>query len=178
MAKQCVTEKTAQRQRWIENGLLELMCQKKYAQISVTDLCHYLNLSRRSFYRYFEDINDVFDSLIDHTLQNLAVVPLRPTLQDLQLYFEFWSEHQEMIQALYHSGIIDKLFISTLRYTDFQIMTPEKQPITLDEDSRIFIIGGFLSLVLSWAIHNFEKSPAEMAQIGYKMLYEPFLKTE
>ena len=61
MAKTCTTEKTAARQRWIENGLLELMLEKRFEDISVTELCDHLSLSRRSFYRYFSDLGDVLD---------------------------------------------------------------------------------------------------------------------
>ena len=59
MAKTCVTEKTAQRQEWIEQGLLELMKENGFDQITVSELCRHLGLSRRSFYRYFRDLEDV-----------------------------------------------------------------------------------------------------------------------
>lgn len=68
MAKSCVSEKTAQRQEWIENGLLQMMQEQKFEEITVSGLCRNLNLSRRSFYRYFHDLDDVLDSLLARTL--------------------------------------------------------------------------------------------------------------
>ena len=59
MAKVCINEKTAARQRWIEKGLLERMEKCRFEDITVTDLCQQLDLSRRSFYRYFRDMEDV-----------------------------------------------------------------------------------------------------------------------
>ena len=69
MTKICTKEKTAARQRWIENGLMELMQKCKFEDITATDLCRYLELPRRSFYRYFNDMEDVLDSLMNHTFR-------------------------------------------------------------------------------------------------------------
>lgn len=176
MAKICVTEKTVQRQRWIENGLLELMLRKKYGEISVTDLCEHLPLSRRSFYRYFNDLDDVLNSLIDHTFQNLALAPLNPTIDDLEKSYQFWVEHKDILDALNNGNMLEKLFDFTLRYTNFRGIDPGKSG--LHRDRQLFIIGGFLSLIISWYMEGFQKSPLQMAQTAHKMLYEPFLKTE
>ena len=77
MAKACITEKTAVRQRGIESGLLTLMLEKRFEDFSVTDLCRHLNLPRRSFYRYFTDLEDVLDSLMNHTMQDMAIIESR-----------------------------------------------------------------------------------------------------
>ena len=80
MAKLCTNETTTARQRWIENGLLELMQERKFEDVTVTDLCRHLNLSRRSFYRYFDNMEDVLDCLLDHPA--CLVIPvhcLRPS---------------------------------------------------------------------------------------------------
>lgn len=173
MAKTCVTEKTAARQRWIENGLLELMLQKKYAQITVTDLCSHLQLSRRSFYRYFDDLDDVLNSLMDRTFQSLAYIPLEPTVEDLTESYRFWVERRELLDALFHGGLIEKLFEFSLRYTSFQA---EASKSDLHRDRQRFIVGGFVSLIISWYAEGFQKTPEQMARISHRMLYEPFLK--
>lgn len=68
MAKNCITEQAAQRQRDIEQGLRALMHTKQYEEITVSELCKELKMPRRTFYRYFNDKKDVLDSLILHTL--------------------------------------------------------------------------------------------------------------
>lgn len=171
MAKKCVTEKTAIRQRWIESGLQEMMLQKKYSDISVTDLCRHLQLSRRSFYRYFDDLDDVLNSLLDHTFENLVISPQEPTVEELERTLRFWVERKDLMDALYFGGVIEKLFDFSLRYTDF---SKEEHPV--QRDRQVFIIGGFMSLLISWYQDGFRKSSEEMAGISYQMLYEPFLK--
>ena len=66
MYKQCETEQSAARQRRMEQGLLEMMGQKRYEDISVSDLCAFLGVPRKTFYRYFSGKDGALFSLIDH----------------------------------------------------------------------------------------------------------------
>ena len=97
MAKACTTEKTASRQRWIEEGLLELMQKDRFEDITVAALCRHLSLSRRSFYRYFEDLEDVLDSLMHHTFQDFASPNTVLNIRELQINFQFWLEHRSLV---------------------------------------------------------------------------------
>ena len=86
MSKICTNEKTAARQRWIENGLLELMQECRFENITVTDLCRHLQLPRRSFYRYFDDMEDLLDGLMNHTFQDMAIANGHLSIDMLEKY--------------------------------------------------------------------------------------------
>ena len=86
MAKTCATEKTARRQAWIENGLLELMLANKI--------------------------------------------------------------------GIYLAG-------------------PEEDE---RRETELFIIGGFVSLILAWHADGFRKSPEQMAHLARKLMFQPILK--
>ena len=68
MYKLCKTEQSAKRQREIEGKLLALMWQKHFDDISITELCEFVGMPRKSFYRYFDSKEDALEALIDHTL--------------------------------------------------------------------------------------------------------------
>ena len=68
MYKLCKTEQSAQRQRQLEDGLLQVMSTVHYDEISVSDLCDRMNVPRKSFYRYFSGKDGALQALIDHTL--------------------------------------------------------------------------------------------------------------
>ena len=176
MAKLCVSEKTAQRQRWIEQGLQTLMLEKKFSQISVTDLCRHLDLSRRSFYRYFDNLEDVLNSLMDHTFENLAMSPVEPTVGELRHSFAYWVEQKGLMDALYYGGVMDKLFEYSMRYTAFRAENYGTADASLHQDRQRFIIGGFMALMIGWYLDGFQLSPDQMARVSHQMLYEPFLK--
>ena len=178
MAKTCVTEKTAGRQRWIEQGLQELMLAKRFEEITVTDLCRHLGLSRRSFYRYFSDLEDVLDSLMHHTFQEFAIPNARPNLEELRANYEFWLDRSDLLEALARSGISGRLMEFTLRYTRAELpndhLSPERRD--WDQEARLFVIGGLVSMIIAWHAGGFQKTPEQMARIAYRMLTEPILE--
>ena len=154
MAKDCVTEKTVQRQEWIENGLLELMGQKTLDEITVTELCCHLNLSRRSFYRYFQDLEDVLDSALNRLFQQMVILNRVPELEEIRENYAFWLQHRQVLDALHRSGMIDKLFEYTLRFSDTsaidQYLDEETKQARLGREASMFIIGGSIALIISW----------------------------
>lgn len=177
MAKKCITEKSARRQQWIENGLLELMITRRFDDLTVTDLCRYLELSRRSFYRYFRDLEDVLDSALDHIFQGMAIPNRIPELNEIQKNYEFWFENRHILDALHNSNMIDRLYDGITRYTvpmEIQNYLDSKNQELWQEASQ-FAIGGFVSLIIFWYKDGFRKSPEQMAQIAYRMLFSPIL---
>lgn len=179
MAKICTNEKTAARQQWIENGLLELMQEQKFENISVTDLCIHLDLSRRSFYRYFNSIEDVLDSLIHHTFQDMAIQNTPFTIRELTASYEFWLQHKLLLNALIRSGMHGKIVEYTLKYTDGIILqnylSNEDIGMDISREMILFVVTGLSSLLISWHDENFRKTPEQMARIAYRLLYAPVL---
>ena len=179
MAKVCTNEKTASRQRWIENGLLELMQERKFENITVTDLCQHLELSRRSFYRYFSDIEDVLDSLMNHTFQDMAIADTGITVVELEKYYEFWFCHRSLLNALANSGMHSKITEYAMRYADAEslkrYLTVDDTGMDLSRETNLFMISGLSSLLTSWHREGFQKTPEQMASIAYRMLSEPLL---
>lgn len=179
MAKACTTEKTASRQRWIEEGLLELMQKDRFEDITVAALCRHLSLSRRSFYRYFEDLEDVLDSLMHHTFQDFASPNTVLNIRELQINFQFWLEHRSLLQALAISGLNGKLSEYALRYTDEEAL--KKYLVTSDlgmdisREVNLFVIHGLSSLIIAWYAEDFPKTPEQMAAIAHRMLSAPIL---
>ena len=54
MYKLCKTEQSVRRQREIENCLFDILKEKKYDEITITELCERMNIPRKAFYRYFD----------------------------------------------------------------------------------------------------------------------------
>jgi AcrR family transcriptional regulator len=54
-----------QSQRWIIQALLNLLEQKEYDKISVSEICRKADLDRRIFYRNFDSKNDVLQQYVN-----------------------------------------------------------------------------------------------------------------
>lgn len=175
VAKTCTNEKTAARQRWIENGLLELMQDTSFEQVTVTDLCHHLCFSRRSFYRYFRDMEDVLDSMLNHTFQDMAISDSALTIPALEEYYAFWLRRKNLLSALARSGMHGKITQYALKYADEESLKKhlsDEDP-DLTREMNLFIISGLSALLISWHADGFQKTPRQMAQIAQRMLSRP-----
>ena len=179
MAKVCINEKTAARQRWIEKGLLERMEKCRFEDITVTDLCQQLDLSRRSFYRYFRDMEDVLDSLMHHTFQDMAITDTGLTVGELEKYYDFWLRHKALLNALARSDMRSKIAEYAMRYSNEEslkkYLIPHDPGLDLSREMNLFVTSGLSSLIISWHAEGFQKTPHQMACIAYRMLSEPLL---
>lgn len=185
MYKLCKTEQSARRQRKMELGLLELMLQRRYEDISVSDLCDYLNIPRKSFYRYFSSKDGALYALLDHTMMEFfqttgTVEGLTPGSQlgDLDRYFTFWRKQEKLLDALQRNrlaGILVERAMSLalrerLMPIRIQTWTPELQRLAMS-----FSVCGLLSMVLQWHEMGFKISALEMNQIATRLLTEPLI---
>ncbi len=73
MYKRCITEQSARWQRELEQGLLEIMATRRYEDITIMELCSWLDIPRKAFYRYFSSKEGAIYALIDHTLMDFSV---------------------------------------------------------------------------------------------------------
>ena len=174
MAKICVTEKTANRQRWIEEGLQKLMLVKRFEDITVSELCQSLSLSRRSFYRYFTDLDDVLDSLMHHTFQDFGISDQYLGMEELEQNYALWIAHKELLDALAKSGLSSRLMKYALIYTNPEHIY-ECSGSEFRKEMHLFLIGGLVFMIIAWHAEGFPRSAREMAQISYRMLTEPVL---
>ena len=112
MYKLCKTEQSANRQRGLEQGLLQAMQIKHFDEISVSDLCAQLDVPRKAFYRYFDSKEGALHALLDHTLMAYESFPLiysegekRTLVRELEQFFLFWIRQKSLLDALQRSSL-------------------------------------------------------------------------
>ena len=184
MYKYCKTDQSARRQRDLEQGLLAMMEHHRFEEISVSDLCEYMNVPRKSFYRYFSGKDGALYSLIDHTIADFYQMPVPPkksrgnAMGDLDLFFTYWYNNKLFLDALQRnslSGIlVERANSFALREgfipKKFKAIPEDKQGIALS-----FAICGLMSMTLSWHLQGFTISPDEMTRLAINMLTTPLL---
>ena len=186
MYKICQTEQSFKRQRELENGLLQLMLRKNYEDISIRDLCEYMQIPRKSFYRYFTNKDGALYALIDHTLADFFQMPLQAeknrgtAVGDLDLYFVFWYEHRNLLDALRRSSLCGILVERATNFSmqeghlprRFKAFSAEIQGIAM-----AFSVCGLMSMILYWHRQGFVISPAEMTRLAMDILTTPLLNS-
>lgn len=184
MYKICQTEQSIRRQRELEQGLLRLMLRRNYEDLTVKDLCDEMALPRKSFYRYFSSKEGVLYALIDHTLADFFMMPTvgnksRGTaLGDLDLYFLFWHEKRELLDALHRSGLSGILVERATNFAlqeghlprQFKDMRPDIQSLAM-----AFSVTGLMAMILQWHRDGFRISSDEMTKLATEILTSPLL---
>lgn len=189
MYRQCTTEKSAQQQRQLEACLLSLMQRQDYHQISVSSLCELAGLSRKTFYRLFGSKDDALCALIDHTLMDYAKfrLPQEALLPDapaeLQRFFAYWHHHKPLLDVLQGNQLGSLLLQRTIEHVTreefgaLRWLGALNQPEALDKVT--FYITGIMSLILSWHLSGYARSPSEMSALLLDlMLHAPISQME
>ena len=101
------------------DGLLRLMREHNYHDISVADICRELGISRNSFYRYFSDKDAMLQVLIDQVLLGLELNAqknhdLKPDNAQIRRVLQFWKSSEPLLDALSANGLITILSMQAL----------------------------------------------------------------
>ena len=131
-AKTSRSERTKQK---IYDSFFRLMSQKKWDKITVKELCAEAEITRGTFYQYFNDIYDLMETLenallddISGRYEKIARLPHASIPTDhfidkfdyappkmLLVWFEFCREHQKAMNALLDRKYGDTYFVKRLK---------------------------------------------------------------
>ena len=173
--KLCKTEQSARRQRELELGLLEAMKSQQYEDISISDLCDRMAIPRKSFYRYFSNKDGALMALLDHSLMEFDQ---NQDGGDLELFFQFWYERRDLLEALMRSRLSGMLVDRATRHAVHERMMPG---YLIQKDSQTqhmamtFAVCGLLSMVMQWQQNGYQEPPEQMAHIANMMLTKPLV---
>ena len=161
-------------QKLLIDALLTLMKEKKYSQITVSELTEKADLSRRTFYRLFSSIDEILLFYI-HTLWSQKSSELYDSenisYMDISRFsLDFWYEHKDLTILLYEndlSNIILK-FINEISLEIYKHQQPseqfEKNPEAM-EYALAYSSGGVHNIICTWASHGMDKTPAQLMQM-------------
>lgn len=184
MYKQCKTEQSAARQRQMEKGLLQLMSVKPYELITVSDLCDFLQIPRKSFYRYFSSKEGALNALLDHTMMEYegfnAVYSegdQRTLQKELTQFFLFWMSQKELLDVLSRNAMSGYLVERTLNHIANDNVIPNRFLVNevqfVRKQVTLFCISGLMSIVLTWHKDGYPQSAEQMAAITARLVSQP-----
>ena len=76
MYKICQTKQSAERQRHIVDCLFEMLKSIPFQDVTVQALCQKSEVPRKTFYRYFDGKEDVFDAMVDYIMLITSAFPV------------------------------------------------------------------------------------------------------
>lgn len=184
MYKLCKTEQSANRQRRLEQGLLQAMLTKHFDEISVSELCTQLGVPRKAFYRYFDSKEGALHALLDHTLMAYESFPLvcpegekRTLIRELEHFFLFWIRQKDLLDALRRSGLSGELIIRSIHQASAEVSVPKRflksDDLEMQRHVTMFGVCGLLSMVLQWHHDGYTEPARFMAEVAVRLLTKP-----
>lgn len=184
MYKMCKTEQSANRQRELELGLLEVMRNCQYDEISISDLCDRLQIPRKCFYRYFSGKEGALRALIDHTMMQYELKNIYNSAgsarEELENFFEFWQEQKPLLDALDRSGLDAVLVERAIAYSlgggDV------RKPAVVDALGKgeqyaiIFAISGLMTMMILWHHSGYSMPKHQLAILAAEVMTRPLFE--
>lgn len=179
MYKHCATEESAQRQRQLEQCLLELMLTENYPQITISHICDRAGISRKSFYRYFSSKEGCLYALLDHAVFDGASYYLPDHRSDqstriiLERFFLYWKEKYTLLDALLRNNL-SLLLVERMMYyiaqeeQEFRIFL--RNPEEDAHERSMFYVGGIMAVVLDWHQRGYQKSIQQMSKVLFDLI--------
>ena len=156
-------------QQWLTDTLLVLMEEKPYEDISIMDICKKADLSRQTFYNYFDTKDELFRYMLrnsyDKKLNSMTEIPSAD--EAISAFVSIVRDNPRMVSAIVKNNmgnlVSDEIFNAIASFLNKFIPDFENQP---DFSYHVVLLSGALThFMLYYARNNKEMSEKEMTKI-------------
>lgn len=167
-------KRTLKSSELIYEGLLKCLEIKEFNKITISDIEHYSTISRSTFYRLFDSLEDILSMKCDYyfkeVLGNYITHPNAKNgkLDFVKYFFNYWFEHSKLLEILFSINRIDIIYNSISHnshiLTDFY-KSKSTFPIKNLEYSIAIRTGIFLVILFKWIQNGKKETVDELVEI-------------
>lgn len=162
-----MNQQSERSKKWMEEALLQLMEQKHFSEITVTEITAKAGVSRLTFYRNFDTKEEVllryFDAIFQDYLQSIQEDTACTLENALCKCFEYWHTHKEESRLLIRDDLSAILYKPYGQYMD-QVLKNVSVPRTLSHTQKRFIVGGLYFITQDWFENNDGRTAEDMTE--------------
>ncbi|WP_160680575.1 TetR/AcrR family transcriptional regulator [Clostridium sp. C8-1-8] len=169
------TNKTAVKYKeWIINAFFELLKEYTYEEITVKQIILQADVSRQTFYRHFNDKDDIvryYNTLLSKELSSkLSVLKENSLYSILLCYFTFWDTHVDILNLLKNNDC--EYYYNELMYKTMDMLKVHFSGYSEREFNLIksFLIGGLYKINIDWLMMDDRETPEEIAHLLCKYI--------
>lgn len=156
----------------IFTSLMMLMDQKKFEDITITEITQKAGVSRMTYYRLYNSKEDILIQHLSEVSRSLTQKlekssPIPPEQLYLQ-FFTLFQKHSSLIEHLAEANLLNLLldhFMEVTHCLNENTWDPQEN----DEHTKYrlrFQSGGLFSMLLHWIETGQKESPEEMAKLA------------
>lgn len=153
------------------NGLIQCMEEKDFTEINVSDLQKASGVSRATFYRLFDNIQDVLaykcQVMAAEIPQKYTAISAEKKENFLLFTMRYWLNHHRFLEAIFVSGRADILQNALLENSDFLCTQLSFEAIPLETKDYLASasMGILSSLLITWVRHGRKETPEQLIEI-------------
>lgn len=159
----------------MDAALVELLEEKPFQAITVTDVCRAAGANRSTFYSHYSNTLDLLNEVKDQTMHDFYAsfehLPREGALTDrkfLDTYLRFVEEHKQLFRVfLENVNLFDGFDILMEFENDMKDISPAKsaRDKKLSRYKLLFTASGITSIVSFWLESGCKESRDELADI-------------
>jgi len=163
MYKICKTAKSEARQLEFQNTLLRMLKKKKLKEVTIVALCEEMEISRKTFYQYFDTVEDVLYSIVDREMQKgFLYLEIQP---DIEGFFSFWREKKRILDVLQENALsqvlVDRAYLCS------NII--EEGLFTISNMKNAGWISAIITVLVLWHHGGMQQTAEEMRELILSM---------
>ena len=161
---------------YITIALYYLMSKRDYESITVTDICTKARVSRMSFYRYYNNKEDIFINYCDERFEEFYRILNEKSITDVYSFiFEVFAYIQKYARQVLILKKAKKENILIEKFTDYGSYLSKHINLSMDNNpvnNRLFaafLAGGIANVLLAWFDLGFDVPLDTMADRVYNI---------
>ena len=165
MYKICKTPKSEARQKEFQDTLLRMLEKQKMKDITIVSLCQEMNISRKTFYQYFDTVEDVLYIMIDKEMRNaFLLLEYNPEVGE---FFEYWIKNKWLLDVLQKNEMSNLLVERAYILSDIY----QRDGMSIQNMKYAGWISCIITVLLLWHHGGMQQSPDEMQKTIYDMFH-------
>jgi AcrR family transcriptional regulator len=177
------TDMRARRSRkWLQDALAQLMKEKPFREIQITEIADRAQVSRPTFYLHYRSKEELLLSQVDvvfaEFLNELSATILEGNY-DRQKYsiliFQYWERNAETLRMVMQAGLHEEFRERLRKYFSLAIkqLTARTEKPKADEQTLEFIVdfesGGAYQLLTQWIARGMPYSARQIGTLFYQL---------
>ncbi len=164
----------------IEDTFLSLLEQKDISSITVTEICEKADVNRATFYRYYIDIYDLRQKILDNFVNEIKASNPMLYLPDYTVYnftkeiLEIFFENKKLVKILFDTNnsiffINEALEVAYEKCSKKWFSSfPEIDEVEI-EYAAVYVFNGALGVINYWIKNNFDESIEDVSRYIEKL---------
>lgn len=164
----------------ISMAVYQLMYKIPFSKINVKMVCDKAGVSRMTFYRYYNTLEDIFIDFSDERFADFYELHMENREITVGYFakniISYLKRYERQIKMLEKSGLMYILVAPFERYASYLINhTKQIEKIRNDNPLSVaYVAGGMFNVIFYWSKHDFKIKEEEMSKMFEELISKQF----